>query len=196
MKIKAVSALLLALSSFSSSAALINTQLPDNAYITINGYDVAWISPVSQNRGQSGFDFSVQSLFGWAPMTLDIYNDIGGLTGFDFAFEGANVDYVTGNNLDEASGARLTYVLAGTAPLFDVAVAAPWFSNYSWIDWSQGADGQWSLADFDFHGCTNSCNESLAFRVSQTAIAQVPEPATLAILGLGLIGMAARRRRS
>jgi hypothetical protein len=196
MKIKVVSALLLALSSFSSAAALINTELPDNAYITINGYDVAWISPWSQHNTPGGIDFSFQSLFGWAPMTLDIYNNIGGLTGYNFAFAGANVDYVSGNNLDEASGARLAYVQSGTAPQFDVAVATPWFTNHTWIDWSQGTDGQWSLANFDFHGCTNSCNESLAFRVSQTAIAQVPEPATLAILGLGLIGIAARRRRS
>ena len=192
MNIKMLKAALLGLAlsvSGFTNAALLLTEVSDNAYITVGGYDIAWISPLSSNS--STIDLSYQSQFGWSIMSKAIYDEIGGLTSSDFSFDGANVDYVTGNNLDEISGANVQYAVA-PAPLFDVAVATPWFSTtYTHIDWGQGTIGAWSLADWESPlSCPNTCNETLAVRVSH--VESVPEPSTLAIFALGFMGLASR----
>ena len=184
----------LLISHVASASVLVTTELPESAYITVGKYDIAWISPWSQFATPGGIDFSYQQAYGWDRMTNAQYNEIGGLTAQNFAKVGANVDYKTGNNLDEASGANVQYVVNGD-PLFDVAVASPWFTTSNWIDWGQGAAGQWSLADGDIGGgCEYSCNESLAIRLHKDTT-NVPEPATLALFGLGPIGSGIARRR-
>lgn len=189
-----VASFVLGISNF-ANAGLILSEVDENAYIQRAGYDVAWISPWSANNTSIGdyqIDLSYQSQFGWIIMTKAIYDEIGGLTAADFAFSGANVDYFTGNNLDEATGATVA-ALSGILPTNDVAVATPWFSKDAyWVDWSQGAIGAWSLADWESPlSCPNNCNETLAVRVSR--VNEIPEPSTLAVFALGLMGLASRK---
>jgi hypothetical protein len=161
-----------------ASAALLDVPVPSNAYITIGNYDVAWISPVDEGYY---LDLSYQSQFGWKVMTADVFNQLG-LSAFSFVKVGANVDYFTGNNYDEVSGATLAAVY-GTPPGGDVAIAVPYFSTqYYHADWGDGEAGLWNFTGSEFY------LETLAYR-------QVPVPAAVWLFGTGLAGLVGLRRR-
>jgi hypothetical protein len=177
-----IAGLVLSLSGI-ANAGVILTEVADNAYITVDGYDIAWAGPCAVAQSSCGpLDFSHQAQFGWEAMSSSLFAQLN-ITAFDFVFEGANVDALTGNNLDEASGATV----AQNPFIGDIAVAAPWFASaHKHIDWSNGVNGQWSFSDMN----NSSYFDSLAVRVSTT---DIPEPSTLAIFGLALIGFAASR---
>jgi hypothetical protein len=161
-----------------ASAALIDAPVPSNAYVTIGNYDVAWVSPVDEGYY---LDLSYQSQFGWQVMTAAVFNQLG-LSAFSFVKVGGNVDYFTGNNYDEVSGATLAY-LVGQLPGGDVAIAVPYFSTqYYHADWGDGNAGLWNFTGDTFGF------ETLAYR-------QVPVPGAVWLLGTGLAGLVAVRRR-
>jgi len=179
----AFAGLILSISGF-ANATVLNTEVADNAYITVGGYDVAWAGPCAVAQNSCGpLDFSYQTQFGWEAMSSTLFDQLN-ISAFDFIFDGANVDSFTGNNLDELSGASVSQ----NPFIGDIAVAAPWFASiHTHVDWANGVNNQWSFSDMN----NASYFDSLAVRVS--ANNDIPEPSTIAIFGLALIALAARK---
>ncbi|WP_338849599.1 PEP-CTERM sorting domain-containing protein [Massilia sp. W12] len=171
-------AAVLAASFGSAHAALVNAPLPSNAYITIGGLQWAWAFPLP---AASGLDLSYQAQFGWhVPTAAELAN---APRATDFIFQGANVPL---GGTDSVSGARFSATnpnLTGAA-----ACAAPYFSNtYSHCDWQDGLGqiyGPWAG-----QSGAPSWADQLVVR------AAVPEAETYAMMGVGLLGLLALRRR-
>lgn len=177
-----------------SHAAYIESEVDPSAYITKDGYDIAWASPcaVSPTDTCAPLDLSFQSQYGWSTMSYEMFTTLQ-ISATDFVFAGANAKKINGWG-DTTTGATVqstySYYVSITPPLDDVAVATPWFSSiYKHIDWSDGVGGNWSFSNAN----GSSVSDSLVYRVSDSST--VPEPASIALVGLGLAGMVASCRR-
>ena len=162
-----------------ASAATLNVEVPSNAYITKGGYDIAWAGPCAAEGASCGqIDLSYQSQFGWEIMSLALFQQLA-VTALDFVVDGGNVDYATGNNYDEVSGATLDAVYGPYLPNGDLAIAVPYFNpTYKHADWANGVEDLWDpISDA-------SWAEALVVRVSNGVDA--PAPAALGLFGLAL----------
>lgn len=172
----------LGLSSLSAQAALVNQPVATNAFITLGGLDWAWAFPLP---AASGLDLSYQSQFGWRlPTAAELANAPDAV---DFVFVGANVPLAGSDPLTGAFFSATNANLRGAA-----ACATPYFSNsYRHCDWQDG-NGQ-TYAPWAGSPGAFGFADQLVVRVSEPG--QVPEPAGLALLGLGLLGASRLRRR-
>lgn len=171
---------------------LVEAPLPDNAFVTKNGYQWAWAFAVAPDGSYAGFlpDFSYQSTLGWrlpTPAELALAP-----SPTEFIFPGANVPL--GNN-DPASGAWFAYptnLLNGSA-----ACATGYFVNneaYNHCDWGNAP----GVGDY-FDG-TNFVDLSLPWWglpgaptwAETLAIRDVPEPGTILLLSITLLLLSAR----
>lgn len=178
-----IAAAAVALSAQSASAALIEAELPDNAYITIDGLDWAWAFPLPGDS--SGFDLSFQSAFGWRLPTMEEL--LSAPTALAFLFTGGNVPF---NGTDADSGA--TFQATNTDYTGDGACATPYFSNtYSHCDWQDGLGqplGPWA-------GMTGAYSLAEQLVVRDADSSAVPLPGAVFLLGGALMGLGAAKRR-
>jgi hypothetical protein len=179
-----------------ASASFINAPVPTNAYITLNGLDWAWASPLEADGGplfppNSQIDLSYESQFGWRLPTADELLNAPLATQFEFA--GANVPLGGTDPISGANFVCVTDTLTGAA-----ALAVPYFSNtHHEGDWSNApgsGGGACPLAPWWGQPGAAYYSESLVVRNDQQSNS-VPEPVTLPVAAAGLVGAIAIRRR-
>jgi hypothetical protein len=178
-----------------SKAALVETPLPTNAYITFNDLNWAWAYPFPASY--AGFDLSYQSQFGWRlPTAAELATAPDAI---NFLFTGANVPfYGTGSpssGTDPVSGAYFTTINAAyISAASDGACATPYFSTlYSNCDWADG-NGQSNYGEV-WAGSNNGPTFPWSDQLVVQDITPIPAALPLFATGLGALGLLGWRRK-
>lgn len=177
----------------SSQAALFDVPLPNNAFITLNGFDWAWGANCNANEGTGcdTLDFAFQTGQGWRIAEAGDM-DLAPLA-TDFLFDGANVPY---NGVDPITGASFSSGGTYDMEMSAGACASAYFTSGDGA--IQCNFGNGSGQNINTNGWFNQNGESRFFAdvlfVRDGTV--IPVPAAVWLFGsslIGLVGLARRR---
>jgi hypothetical protein len=185
----AIAGLVLTVSSFANSALVLSVDLTVKDQLTISATSGLSLATVS---GRSFIGFSLMDLLGSSSFTGTLVS--GSLTSANQTSDGTPFlgNFGSSNNLNvfDFTDSEFSTFTAGS-----LAFSGQVITNVNAATYARLLAGQLSgrvLAPFDNSGVID---ESLASLIGtwQRVVQDVPEPSTLAILALGMIGLGARR---
>lgn len=150
--------------------------------------------------GPAGFEYA----FDAGSSTIEFFLDVDVSSGHKAVFDaGTAIKLADLAILPGGGGSFGAPALVGTDGELNLALAFTWAPAGVWFDSASGTDASTKIGAGQFLAMTNQDADIVAASAGQLAVSNngiavvdIPEPAPVALLGLGLLGFAFRRRQA